>query len=252
MGRVAIAGSRTIAAATLALAAWLAPGDLARAGPPYVTDDAEPTDLGHWEIYHFLGGVHIGGETDGEAGFDINYGAARDLQLTAVLPLAYQNWDAAGAGRIELAAKYRIVHQSEGGWGPDVAVFPRLFAPASSERFGSTHFSLLLPIWLQKDAGPWSVFGGGGYVINPGAGRRNFWISGAGATRTLGERWSVGAEVYYQGPDTDDAKGFTGLNVGATYRLTGHWTAMGSVGPGVQDLHSPAGYAFYAALEATY
>ena len=45
------------------------------AGPPYDTDDSEPTDLHHWEIYNFVGGDRTGGIVDGEAGFDLNYGA---------------------------------------------------------------------------------------------------------------------------------------------------------------------------------
>ena len=37
------------------------------AGPPYVTDDPQPTDVGHWEIYNFVDGDHAPGVTAGEA-----------------------------------------------------------------------------------------------------------------------------------------------------------------------------------------
>jgi hypothetical protein len=40
-----------------------------------------------------------------------------------------------GFGNVELAAKYRFLHQSDAGW--DVAVFPRLFLPSASERVGA-------------------------------------------------------------------------------------------------------------------
>src|SRR5579863_7677110 len=112
-------GVLTCCAALLALvaAAW--------AGPPYVSDDPEPTDIGRYEIYMFTSGARTGTATSGESGIDFNYGGARDLQLTASLPISYQVPDAgmgaAGLGRAELAAKYRFLHQSAIGW--DVAVF---------------------------------------------------------------------------------------------------------------------------------
>jgi len=97
------------AALALALAA-----PAARAGPPYVTDDPEPTDTGHWEIYNFITATHTPGDTSGQGGFDINYGAAKDLQLTAVIPIDLESGARAGLGDIELAVKYRFLHQADG------------------------------------------------------------------------------------------------------------------------------------------
>ena len=37
----------------------------ARAGPPFVTDDPEPVDLGHWEVYGFSAGTHAQGNMSG-------------------------------------------------------------------------------------------------------------------------------------------------------------------------------------------
>ena len=56
------------------------------AGPPFVTDDPQPTDFGHYEIYAFTAGTATRGDIGGTAGIDFNYGAAPDLQLTAVIP----------------------------------------------------------------------------------------------------------------------------------------------------------------------
>src|ERR1700744_5193170 len=87
----------------------------ALAGPPYLSDDPEPTDYQHFEIYAFgLGTSGIGG-TEGETGIDFNYGGAPDLQLTAVVPMAYDGEGHRGLGNIELAAKYRFLHQDEDG-----------------------------------------------------------------------------------------------------------------------------------------
>ena len=49
-------------------------------------------------------------------------GGAPDLQLTAVLPIAYDEAGHAGLGNIELAAKYKFLHQDDVGF--DVSIFP--------------------------------------------------------------------------------------------------------------------------------
>ncbi len=106
------------------------------AGPPYVTDDPEPTDFGHYEIYAFAGGTSARDGSGGAGGIDFNYGAAPDLQLTAVLPLAWDSPNAGGAsaglGNVELAAKYKFLHQDD--VGVDVAFFPRVFLPGRVRR----------------------------------------------------------------------------------------------------------------------
>ncbi|MBV9330749.1 MAG: hypothetical protein JOZ55_04275, partial [Alphaproteobacteria bacterium] len=59
----------------------------AKAGPPFLADDPEPTDFTHFEIYAFAGGTEGAGDVSGESGIDFNYGAAPGVQLTAVVPL---------------------------------------------------------------------------------------------------------------------------------------------------------------------
>src|SRR5579884_2812554 len=81
----------------------------ALAGPPFLSDDPEPTDYKHYEIYTFNSGTSTRTGTDGETGIDFNYGAAPNLQLTATLPLGFASEIGApsrfGLGNIELAAK---------------------------------------------------------------------------------------------------------------------------------------------------
>jgi hypothetical protein len=240
------------AAAALLALAW---NGIARAGPPFVTDDAEPTDTGHWENYIYVSGANALGVTAGEGGLDINYGGYKDLQLTVVIPADYATGAGGtrtGSGDVELAAKYRFLHQNDSGWTPDVAFFPRLFLPTAAPGFGAGRPGLLLPVWAQKDFGKWSVFGGGGYQINPGPDQRNFWLSGAALERQLTDRLSLGAEVYHQTPDTIDAKPFTGLNLGITYRLLKHWSLLAAGGPGVENARQGGRYDFYLALEADF
>ena len=224
----------------------------ASAGPPFVTDDPQPTDPGHWEIYNFVTGVHTPGDTSGEAGLDLNYGPVKDVQLTAVLPLAFQSGSSVGVGNVELAVKYKFLHQANGSAMPDVAFFPRLFTASGGHRYSTGHPSLFLPIWAEKDFGKWSLFGGGGYTINPGAGQRNFWLTGVTLARQVSKRLTLGAEVYHQTADADDARDFTGVNLGAIYKLTNHWSLLASGGPGVQNAREQGRYDFYLSLKADY
>jgi hypothetical protein len=229
----------------------------AAAGPPYLSDDPEPTYPSHWEIYDYAIGANGTAGLTGEGGFDINYGGAKDLQLTAVLPLAVGNAEGfavkgltGGPGIVELAVKYRFLHQARDSWMPDVSVFPRVFVP-TSDRFSTGHANLFLPLWAQKDFGPWSVFGGGGYQINPGAGQDSFWQGGLALSRALGKRASLGGEVYVQGRDGAAGGGFTAANLAATWRLTPHWSLLGSAGPTWEE-GGGHGQVFYFALKADY
>lgn len=226
----------------------------AAAGPPYVTDDPVPTETGHWEAFTFVEGGHLGGATEGGAGFDINYGAAKDVQLTLVLPVEYERDHGLhrGLGDVELAAKFLVLHQSEGAAVPDVALFPAISAPTGSNGFGSDKVGVFLPIWAQKDFGEWSLFGGGGYQINPGAGNDDFWQGGVALTRQLTERFSLGAEIYHRTREEIGGKAFTGLNIGAQYQLTDHWSLLASGGPGIQNRREGGDYAFYFSLKADY
>ena len=182
-------------------------------------------------------------------------GGAKDLQLTMAIPIAYEHAGGsthAGLGVVELAAKYKVLHQADGTLTPDVAVFPRLFLPTARSRFGSDRVGVLLPVWLGKDAGGWSLFGGGGYQINPGAGNRDFWTGGIALSRNLSDRFSLGGEVYHHGRDASDARPYTGLNLGMTYRLNDHWSLLASGGPGIQNARTEGRYSAYAALKADY
>jgi hypothetical protein len=225
----------------------------ALAGPPYVTDDPQPTDLGHWEIYHFATAGHVAGDTAGEAGLDLNYGVARDVQATLVIPLAFDRADGGtryGMGVVEAAAKFKLLHEARDGI--DLAVFPRLFVPTAPARFASRRANLLLPVWAGKDFGPWSVFGGGGYQLNPGSGAKDFWTGGLALTRDLGERLQLGAEVTHRTADAPDGRAFTAVNLGAIWKLTSHWSLLAGGGPGVQNAREEGRYDVYLALKADY
>lgn len=229
----------------LALAALATP---AFAGPPYLTDDPDPTEKGHWEIYAFTTGEGRGSSLDGDSGFDLNYGPVEDVQLTATLPLSFSHssmagWEG-GTGDLELGVKYRFLHDEQ--HGISAAVFPRAILPTAGGSPGEkTRF--LLPLWIGKDfKGGTSMFGGGGYEINPGPGNRNFWQAAVALTHDLSDAWSVGAEVTRQGADTIGATAQTRAGVGSIVKLSNHGALLFSAGPTWADHHT--GYHVYGAL----
>lgn len=224
--------------------------ETASAGPPFLTDDPEPTETGHWEIYApLMEASGRGKEFAGSAGAELNYGAAPDLQLTVGLSAAYSHdrggwrW---GAGDIELSAKYRFYHDE--AHGLSVAAFPGITLPTGSHGMSAGKVTALLPIWAQKDVGPWSVFGGGGYAINPGAGNRNYWTGGVALTRSFGDALLIGVEADRQGADTVGGRGSMQLGCGAIVRVNKTLRLLASGGPDFADAGGKAGFHAFAAL----
>lgn len=232
-----------------ALVAALAPVS-AWAGPPFLTDDPEPTETGHWEIYGPLVEAEGRGENfEGSAGAELNYGAAPDLHITLGLPVAFAHDKAGwrhGAGDVAISAKYRFFHDDEAGFS--VAAFPGVTLPTASNGMGNGKVTALLPVWAQKDIGSWSIFGGGGYAINPGLGNRDYWEGGAAITRQLDERLVIGVEADLQGADTVGGQAVTNLGLGVIYRLRGPWRLLASGGPSLGGDRGKAGFHTFLAL----
>ena len=220
----------------------------ANAGPPFLTDDPEPTDTGHWEIYapEFQSGGS-GTDFDGAFGAEINYGAAPGVQVTLDLPLAFAHDSSGmrwGMGDIGASVKYRFYRNEAAGFS--IAAFPGVTLPTASHRMGAGRVTALLPVWAQKDAGPWSLFGGGGYAVNPGSGNRDYWTGGVAATRQVSRRLLVGAEIDRQGPDTAGGRASTSAGVGAILDLQGPLRLLASGGPTWTDGGGRGFHAFAA------
>ncbi|MDB5723807.1 MAG: 4-carboxymuconolactone decarboxylase [Novosphingobium sp.] len=240
---------RAVRAFVLALPAVLLPV-AARAGPPFLTDDPGPTDTGHWEIYApMLDGEGRGGAFDGAFGAELNYGAAPGLQLTVGLPVDFTAAGGhvqAGAGDLEVSAKYRFYHDEVAGLS--IAVFPGITLPTATHGFGAGRVTALLPIWAQKDIGHWSVFGGGGYNINPGAGNLNYWQGGVAVSRQVNRRLLIGIEADRQGADVEGGPASTRLGVEMIYQLKAPFRLLGSAGPTFEDRSGLVGYHLFMAL----
>ena len=234
--------------------ALVAPVRSALAGPPYVSDDPEPTDYQHFEIYTFNSGTAAHDGIGGASGVDFNYGAAPDLQLTATLPIGFDRSTGGstsfGLSNIELAAKYRFLHQDS--FGLDVSVFPRVFLPSGSSAVGSSSASLLLPVWVQKDwSGGWSAFGGGGCVIAAQS-SQNHCLAGGVLTYQLLPKLQVGAELFHQTADGSGTPASTSLGVGVRYDINQTYHLLGYVRRGIENADETDQYSWYASILFTF
>lgn len=220
----------------------------ALAGPPYQTDDPVPTELGHWEIYAFATADGRHSNLDGATGVDLNYGPVKGVQLTATLPVAFSHssgsgWRA-GTGDVEIGTKYRFFEDTKQGL--EAAIFPRVILPTSTNGLGGRRVRVLLPLWLQKDFGGTSLFGGGGYEINPGAGNKDFWVAGLAVTHDFSDKLSLGTELTWQSADTRGGKNSTGVNLGLIRKLGGPYSLLLAGGPSFSG--GQTSYHSYAAL----
>jgi len=256
---------RTIAFAGSALVVGLfLAATPALAGPPFITDDPEPVDLGHWEVYIFSAGAFDAHDATGVGpSVEINYGAAPNLQLHLIANTAYdapngapQQW---GVGDTELGAKYRLVNPGDKDWWPEVGVFPLVEIPTgdAARGLGAGYTQVFLPVWLQKNLGKWSTYGGGGYWINPGPGNRDFWFTGWQVQRQVTDKLALGGEIFHQTSSMVGRGGSYGFNLGGQYDLNAHNHLLFSAGKGglayavdAASVHNPTTY--YLAYQWTF
>lgn len=238
---------RLVAALALAGAATVS-----SAGPPYLTDDPVPTDVGHWELYGFAAGEGHRSDLDTDLGMDINYGAMKGVQLTATLPLSFSHdsldgWRG-GSGDVELGVKYRFIDKGKPAFS--AAIFPRVILPTAAHS-PDEKARLLLPIWLEQDfRGDYSIFGGGGFELNRGPGNRDFLLGAIAVTHDLNKMLSVGSELAWQQPDIVGGTDQLRAGIGATAKLSDHYSLLLSGGPTWADHRT--GYHLYAALGAVF
>ncbi len=196
----------------------------ATAGPPFVTDDPEPVEFHHWEVY--LSSIYqhnAGGSFGTLPHIEINNGAAPNLQLHLIVPAAFSTDSGGptryGLGDTELGAKFRFVQESKRM--PMIGIFPLLQTPTGNEGrgLGTGHLQTFLPVWIQKSWGAWTSYGGAGYWINPGSGNRNFWQLGALLQRELSKHWTLGGELFYLTSSSVGAGDQLNFNVGGQYNF---------------------------------
>jgi hypothetical protein len=229
------------------------------AGPPFRTDDPEPVEYQHYEINVFSQGTKASGGWGGILpAIEINYGATENLQLHAIVQQGFTSPQGGrtgfGMGDTEIGAKYRILAPEEGDWFPQVAIFPLVEIPTGNQNLGLStgHAQVFLPIWLQKEFGDWTVYGGGGYWFNPGVGNKDFQFYGVAVWRKITEAFHLGMEVFHQTANVAGSKAATGFNVGATYDLSENWHLLASVGSGLQNRRTTNEFSYFAGAQLTF
>ena len=233
------------------------------AGPPFVTDDPEPVEYKHWELYiasQFASDKSSASGTtvSGIAPLlEVNYGVLPDTQLHVIVPFAYNHPQGEatqyGLGDIELGVKYRFIHETE--TTPQVALFPLAGLPTGDDKkgLGEGHAQVLIPLWLQKSWGPWTTYGGGGYGIkriSPNPGDRNFLQLGWLVQREINKTVSIGTELFHFTRKNDDEEhNRTGFTVGSTINVSEDHHILLSAG---RDIVGDNRFSAYVAYQWTF
>jgi len=225
----------------------------ALAGPPFVTDDPEPVEYRHWEFYVASQNTKTAGGWSGTAPhFEVNYGVLSNVQLHLIAPVAYdapaQGSQHYGYGDSEIGVKYRFIQGTDRL--PQVGIFPLLEVPTgnSDEDLGRGHVQAFLPVWLQKGFGPWTLYGGGGYSINPGEGNHDWTFFGAVAQCQVTENVLVGGELYHRTATEVDGRGDAAFNLGTLIDFTHHHHLLVSAGCSIDG---PTQFQVYIAYQVT-
>ena len=209
------------------------------AGPPYLTDDPDPTDYQPFETYFFTTGDYRSGNNYALIGpaAELDYGAFPDTQLTVAIGMTSVGGDgmepASGFGDVALSVKYRFRHETN-GW-PELAFFPGLTLPTgdANRGLGNGRATYHLPLWAQKSFGAWTLDAGGGVFLNSVAGERDYPYGGILLQRDLGKHLSLGGEMFAQGQDADGDHGFAALNFGGSYHFNDHFSVQATAGHSV-------------------
>jgi hypothetical protein len=182
----------------------------AQAGPPFQTDDPTPVDLGHYEAYIFggLDGTTVELDPVGPA-FEFNWGAVPNIQLHAIVPLGGAvpsnrpvyapggiGPSAFGLTDVELGVKYGIIHQTR--TMPQIGIFPMFEIPTGNhdKGLGVGKVWYKLPVWVEKEFGPWSLCGGMGYGVVPQTDYLNYLYGGFLVKRVISKKLELSAEVF--------------------------------------------------------
>lgn len=220
------------------------------AGPPFLTDDPEPVEYRHWEIYVASQGSFDRDETSLTAPhIELNYGVFPNVQIHLIAPFEYVKPEGEhshyGYHDMELGAKFRFIQETD--LRPQVGSFPIVVLPTGDKDkgLGSGEVQVFLPIWVQKGWGSWNTYGGGGYRINLGTNNKNYWFFGWEVQRDITKYLTLGAEMFHQTPSEVGGESSTGFNVGAIINFSDLHHMLLSVGRDFSGTNEPSFYIGY-------
>ena len=230
---------------TLQMAAIVLTATPALAGSPFVTADPDSPDKGHYEINLSMQSTHISGETSGLIpSLEVNYGLTNHFEVHIGLPIAFSQISGGstnvGISDVEFGVKYRAIDADNFRWRPAVAFGPIISLRTGDNSrglcTGSTHG--FLPIWISKDIGRQTVFGGG-YNINPGPDNKDCWFAGFGAIyeivtdNEITPELTMGTEIFCTTASIVSGTNGTRFDENAIYNISDLRHIMVSVGCGI-------------------
>lgn len=224
------------------------------AGPPFMTDDPEPVEFKHGELY--VASIYSN-DKDGRSGtaphIEANYGILPNTQLHLILPLAYnsprEGSTQYGLGDIEIGVKFRFIQETD--LRPQVGTFPQVELPTGSRErgLGEGRARVFFPLWVQKSWGPWTAYGGGGYWYNPGPDKKDYWFTGWLLQREFFKTFIIGGEIFYASKSEATGSSRVGFNLGTIVDVTGNHHLLFSAG---RDLHGNNLFSMYAGYLFTF
>lgn len=226
----------------------------ALAGPPFRTDDPEPVEYQHWEVYIATMYQREQGGTSATAPhLEINYGVVPNVQLHMIAPMEYAKATGEpavyGFGDMELGVKWRFYNDEASKFM--IGAFPLLEVPTGDDKkgLGNGDPQLFLPIWLQKAWGPWQTYGGGGYWFNPGDDHKDFYFLGWQLQREMSEHLILGGEFFYQSPSEVGGDHHFGFNGGGIINLNDKHHILATFGT---DIDGPVSLYYYIGYQLTF
>lgn len=236
--------------ATIVTALATRPAPAIAGGPPYLTDDPVPVDLGHFETYVFSQWQNEPGTNSVTTGpaVEFNWGFMPALQVHVVAPLANVTMPGVanqhGFGDMEIGIKYRFLTETPNR--PQVGIFPmaEVATGEASRGLGNGQTWYRLPLWMQKswDDGKWTVDAGGGVAIDHAAGQRSYGFGGLLLLRSLGSGLTAGVEAFRQGATAIGATPTTFYNLGASINPSSQFSVLVSLGHSLSGQSQAIGY----------
>jgi hypothetical protein len=212
--------------------------DVARAGPPFETDDPEPVPYRHAEIYT-AGQCDCGRTTSAAVPLvELNYGLAPNVQASFTIPMVFATTPgttAYGNGDVTAGLKIRFLQESRNR--PQAAFYPAITFPTGNalRSLGEGIARVSLPLWAQKSFGHAVLYGGTAYWRNPSPQTRDGWYSGAVLEWHFSEEISAGVEAFHATPDVLGTASTAGYAFGATLAAGPNHDILFSMGRAFSD-----------------
>jgi hypothetical protein len=208
---------------------------LAYAGPPYLTDDPNPTDYQHFELYgaSILTKSHLATSVNVPS-FELDYGLLPNLEIDATIngvanlpPTGARSY---GFGDTQISSTYRFIQET--AYCPQVAFIPAIFLPTGSadRSLGNGRSMYIAPLWAEKSWGSWTLDTGGGYTFNGAPNMNNYFFGGVLLQDKINTALTLGSEIFEQGAPSNAETSSTILNFGATYMIFTDFSLLFSAG----------------------